>query len=83
MNQGTILVSGIVLPRFKNESIKEQIENYFENLKKEIQKQQPLKIRSIIFQGGGVIPIPKDFKDWCKQMGIQTSLCQFFGILLK
>ena len=80
MNQGTILVSGIVLPRFKNESIKEQIENYFENLKKEIQKQQPLKIRSIIFQGGGVIPIPKDFKDWCKQMGVEIVILDNYNI---
>jgi hypothetical protein len=69
--QGTILVPGIVLSQTKNNSIQEQIEKYFEDLKKEIQRQLPLKIRSVIFQGGGVIPIPKDFRDWCKQMGIE------------
>jgi len=69
--QGTILVPGIVLSQTKSNSIQEQIEKYFEDLKKEIQRQLPLKIRSVIFQGGGVIPIPKDFRDWCKQMGIE------------
>ena len=47
-------------------------DDFFKELQKEIQQHLP-KIKKLVFQDGGSMPIPDRFKDWCRKNGIETS----------
>lgn len=47
-------------------------DDFFKELRKEIE-QHLLKIKKIIFQEGGTITLPKWFRDWCDQKGIEIK----------
>ena len=48
------------------------INNFFDQLQREIEKHLP-GVNKLIFQDGGTIPIPSWFTDWCRQNGIKIK----------
>jgi hypothetical protein len=66
----TILIPGII----SRPSIGiETPEDFFRELQKEIEQHFP-KIINLIFQDGGNVPIPPEFKEWCKKHDIVPKM---------
>lgn len=49
----------------------ECIEDFFDRLSRELIKEG---IQKIVFKGGGTIPIPDSFKEFCQQHGIELEI---------
>jgi protein involved in polysaccharide export with SLBB domain len=47
-------------------------DGFFKELQNEIESHLP-KIKKLVFQDGGTIPIPDWFRDWCKDSGINIK----------
>ena len=63
------VVKPLQIDPFKN--ITEQVEKFFESLIRIIQKNG---IKDVFLPGGGTIPIPQFFLDFCKEMGINIHI---------
>lgn len=64
-SQRIAVVKPILIDRKKN--IENHITKFFDSLKRILANNS---IKDIFFPGGGTIPIPKDFIDFCKLKGI-------------
>ncbi len=62
---GIVREIGVLAPTAKN------IKDYFDGLTRELIKEG---IQKIVFKGGGTIPIPDSFKEFCKQNGIGLEI---------
>jgi hypothetical protein len=49
----------------------QQVEDYFKRLEKDILLELPQKV---IFQGGGQIQIPEEFREFCRRNGIEIEI---------
>ena len=47
-------------------------DDFFKEFQKEIEHHIP-KIKKLVFQDGGSIPIPDSFKKWCRENGIEIN----------
>jgi hypothetical protein len=61
----------IVRGNYIGPNTESEIKDYFDRLKREIGLRG---IGKIVFQGGGNIPIPDDFREWCKQNNIKIEI---------
>jgi hypothetical protein len=65
----TVLISGIIhRPSIGINST----DGFFKELQKEIEHHIP-KIKKLVFQDGGSIPIPESFKQWCTDNRIEIK----------
>jgi hypothetical protein len=61
----------IVRGNYMGPNTDSEIKDYFDRLKREIGLRG---IGKIVFQGGGNIPIPDDFREWCNQNNINIEI---------
>ena len=68
-----VFIDGILISSLSNEN--EQIDNYFNRLKKSLQRTLLKHPETeVFFRGGGTIPVPEWFRDWCNQNGIKIHI---------
>lgn len=70
--QGTERV-GIVRESYEGPMSQNEIDEYFERLKREILLRG---INKIVFRGGGTISVPEFFINWCKQNGVMIEILE-------
>lgn len=74
--RGTVVVvrPGIRLdPQAGN--VDQQVGDYFGRLRKMLEGLKSKRpVRHLVFQGGGTVPIPDRFRDWCESQGIRIHI---------
>lgn len=73
-NDRLIVVKPIRIDPFK--VLKDEIDKFFESLKRIIGKLKSLgkNISGVYLPGGGTIPLPKWFSDFCKENGVEILI---------
>ena len=70
-----VVVSSLEIPPAKVRNITQSIDDFFKRLRDLLVRHNKRSVvTDLVLPGGGCVPIPEWFKDWCKQNGISLHV---------
>lgn len=70
-----VVIPVIEIPPVAIQPVKISIDDYFDNLRRLLAGlMKKLKVCDLFFTGGGTIPVPPWFEQWCEENGIRIHI---------